>query len=116
MSPNRKRGVELLVELSITDALKLKNLNKITLCDDLIGIWAQLDVDDIYPFTKVEKEQMKEIRALLKKDINDKYIELLSEELDKKITFIANIIAIICIIIGSIFIGESILSVILHFI
>ena len=73
MSPNRKRGVELLVELSITDALKLKNLNKITLCDDLIGIWAQLDVDDIYPFTKVEKEQMQKIRALLKKDINDKY-------------------------------------------
>ena len=41
MSPNRKRGVELLVDLSIADALKLKNLNKITLCDDLIGIWAQ---------------------------------------------------------------------------
>ena len=49
---------------------------------------------------------------------NEEYsdIELLSEELDKKITFIANIIAIICIIIGSIFIGGSILSVILHFI
>ena len=73
MSPNRKRGVELLVDLSITDALKLKNLNKITLCDDLIGIWAQLDVDEIYPFTKVEKEQMKEIRSLLKKDITDEY-------------------------------------------
>ena len=73
MSPNRKRGIDLLVDLSIDDALKLKNLNKITLCDDLIGIWAQLDVDDIYPFTKVEKEQMKEIRSFLKKDITDEY-------------------------------------------
>ena len=73
MSPNRKRGIDLLTDLSIDDALKLKNLNQITLCDDLIGIWAQLDVDDIYPFTKVEKEQMKEIRSLLKKDINDEY-------------------------------------------
>lgn len=73
MSPNRKKGIDLLVNLSIDDALKLRNLSQITLCDDLIGIWAQLDVDDIYPFTKVEKEQMKEIRSLLKKDINDEY-------------------------------------------
>ena len=48
---------------------------------------------------------------------NEEYSDIeLSEELDKKITFIANIIAIICITIGSIFIGGSILSVILHFI
>ena len=47
---------------------------------------------------------------------NEEYSDIELLELDKKITFIANIIAIICIIIGSIFIGGSILSVILHFI
>ena len=52
----------------------------------------------------------------VKRNEEDSNIELLSEGLDKKFTFIGNIIAIICITIGSIFIGGSILSVILQFI
>ena len=70
---NNEVGIKLLIELNIAKHLSLNNLNKITLCPDLIGIWAQLNVDDIYPFTRIEKDGMKKIRELLKKDITDKY-------------------------------------------
>jgi len=72
-SNRKKKGIELLVDLKIDEPLKLKKLKDITPCDDLIGIWAQLNVDDIYPFTKVEKVQMQKIRELLNLDIYDPY-------------------------------------------
>ena len=72
-SLNREKGINLLIELGIDKSLNLTNLKKITPCPDLIGIWTQLRVDDIYPFTKNEKDQMKEIRKLLSLDIHDKY-------------------------------------------
>ena len=72
-STKKEKGIALLLELNIADSLKLTNLKNITPCDDLIGIWTQLNVDDIYPFTKVEKQQMKQIRTFLKTDIYDKY-------------------------------------------
>ena len=72
-SLNREKGINLLIELGIDKSLNLTNLKKITPCPDLIGIWTQLKVDDIYPFTKNEKDQMKEIRKLLSLDIHDKY-------------------------------------------
>lgn len=72
-SINKEKGIHLLLQLNIDDSLKLPNLKNITACDDLIGIWAQLNVDDIYPFTKVEKQQMNQIRDLLSKDIHDTY-------------------------------------------
>lgn len=68
-----EKGIELLTNLKIADQLKISTLNQITPCDDLIGIWTQLNVDDIYPFTKVEKQQMTSIRELLKLDLHDKY-------------------------------------------
>lgn len=73
MSPKKERGIKLLVDLKVVDALNLTNIKDITPCDDLIGIWTQIGVDDIYPFSKTEKEQMKKIRELLNKDIYDKY-------------------------------------------
>lgn len=72
-SKNKEKGIKLLIDLKIDNALKLSNLKEITPCDDLIGIWAQANVDEIYPFTKVEKQQMKDIRAMLKTNIQDKY-------------------------------------------
>ena len=70
---NNEKGIKLLVELGIDKHLSLPNLKKIIPCHDLIGIWTQLEVDDIYPFTKNEKDQMKQIRKLLSSDIYDKY-------------------------------------------
>lgn len=72
-SVNKEKGISLLVELGLDKMLGLANLGKITPCHDLIGIWTQLEVDDVYPFTKNEKDQMKNIRKFLAEDIYDKY-------------------------------------------
>ena len=66
LSKNKEKGCNLLIELNLTNALDLNKLSNIVLCTDLLGIWAQLEVDDIYPFTKYEKNEMKKLRELLK--------------------------------------------------
>lgn len=66
-----KYGVKLLIELGLDKELGLDNLKEIRYFDDLIGIWTMLDVDDIYPFTKNEKNMMKDIRSALKEDNSD---------------------------------------------
>ena len=73
LSPNRKKGCKLLIDLKLTKYLNLEKLKDIVLCNDLLGIWCQLDVDNIYPFTKLEKEQMIMLRQLLEKDELDNY-------------------------------------------
>lgn len=70
-SPNKERGRELLKNLKLLKYLELEKLDHITMCDDLLGIWAQLDVQDIYPFTKHEKAQMAKIKELMNKELND---------------------------------------------
>ncbi|MGM9876501.1 MAG: CCA tRNA nucleotidyltransferase [Bacilli bacterium] len=74
LSKNKERGRKLLLELNLTNALDLDKLATITMCTDLTGIWCQLEVDNIYPFTKVEKEQMTKLRELLKYDKIDNYL------------------------------------------
>lgn len=74
LSTNKEKGKQLLLELKLANNLELNNLSNIIMCNDVIGIWAQANVDNIYPFTKLEKEQMKKIRELLNKDITDPYI------------------------------------------
>ena len=73
LSVNKARGIELLLELGIDEYLDLPKLKDIIPCSDLIGIWAQLDVDDLYPFTKPEKTGIKKIKELLSLDIHNKY-------------------------------------------
>lgn len=73
-SPNRAKGIKLLIDLSLINSLDINKLTNITLCDDLTGIWCQLEVDNIYPFTKVEKQQMESLRELLKYDELDNYL------------------------------------------
>lgn len=73
ISKEKEKGIKLLLELGIDEPLKLSNLKNIVACDDLIGIWAQANVDDIYPFSKVEKHQMHQIRNFLQADIKDPY-------------------------------------------
>lgn len=69
ISNRKEKGIKLLIDLGIDKYLELPNLKDITPCDDLIGIWVQLNVDDIYPFTKIEKTQMQKIREILKEDL-----------------------------------------------
>ena len=72
-SANKEKGINLLIEFGLDEYLDLSNLKNITPCPDLIGIWVQIDTNNLYPFNKVEKEQIQKIRELLKKDIHDKY-------------------------------------------
>lgn len=74
ISKNKEKGKNLLLELKLANSLEIPNLDSIIMCNDVIGIWAQANVDNIYPFTKLEKEQMQKIRELLKLDITDPYV------------------------------------------
>lgn len=73
MSKNCKKGIDLLVSLGLDKYLELDNLSKVSVCSNIIGIWSQLEVDSIYPFTKIELNQMKSIRKLLSKEEISKY-------------------------------------------
>ena len=64
-SSNAIKGINLLKELELDSILKLNNLSKVKPCSQLIGIWTQLDVDNIYPFSNNEKDLMENIRKVL---------------------------------------------------
>jgi tRNA nucleotidyltransferase (CCA-adding enzyme) len=64
-SKSKEKGRELLLTLHLDKYLNLNNLKNIVMCDDIIGIWAQLDCNDIYPFTKIETSQINQIKELL---------------------------------------------------
>ena len=72
-SKNKEKGIKLLLELELDSKLDIQNLKNIVPCSDLIGIWTQLNVDNVYPFTKLEKTQIKTIRKLLTLNIKDPY-------------------------------------------
>lgn len=69
----KEKGIQLILDLDLANSLNLPNLSQIHTCDNLIGIWTQLDVDNIYPFTKMERQQMTKIREFLKLDITNPY-------------------------------------------
>ena len=72
-SINKEKGISLLTELGINEYLDLPNLKDIVPCSDLTGIWTQLNVENLYPFSKLERNQIKQTKELLKLDIHDKY-------------------------------------------
>ena len=59
-SKNIKYGLKLINTFNLGEYLDL-NFNKIKFTSDILGVWAQLDVIDKYPFTKIEKESIKNI-------------------------------------------------------
>jgi tRNA nucleotidyltransferase (CCA-adding enzyme) len=73
-STNASYGVSLLIELGLDKNLELSNLENLKLVDDILGIWAQLDVLDIYPFSKVEKETIIKVKEALILPNIDKYM------------------------------------------
>ena len=70
-SNNSKYGVDLLLELGLDKDLEIYNLDKINLTNDIIGIWASLDISDGYKheFSSSEKEIIKEIKDILETGI-----------------------------------------------
>lgn len=72
-SVNKEKGRNLLLELKLDKYLDIPNLKDIVLCDDIVGIWSQLNVINIYPFTKIEKENIGKIMELLNYKEIDEY-------------------------------------------
>lgn len=73
-SSNVKHGIELLNELDLIGVLEIDKINEIDNFDDLLSVWARLDVCEKYPFTKVEKEQMSRIMDVMKLDNLDPFV------------------------------------------
>ena len=69
-SVNKEKARDLIISLGIDKYLGIKNLDSIVMCDDIIGIWSQLELEDEYPLLKSEKELMKKIKEMLKLDID----------------------------------------------
>lgn len=73
-SENKLYGVKLLKELDLLDVLELKNIDNVLLTKDLIGMWSTITINNNYPFTKIEKELIKNINDLLLENINDNLV------------------------------------------
>ena len=69
-SKNKEKGRKLILELKLDEYLGLYNLNNIVMCDDIIGIWSQLDLDNGYVFSKNERLIIKNIKKMLSLDVN----------------------------------------------
>ena len=69
-SVNKNRAKELILEFGLDKYLGIKNLRDIVICDDIIGIWSQLELEDEYPMNRTEKDLIKDIREMLKVDID----------------------------------------------
>lgn len=67
-SENKFRGFNLIMSLNLEEPLNII-LSDVKVTTKGIGIWVQLDVVDIYPFSKKELKAIKLIKELLKKDI-----------------------------------------------
>lgn len=70
-SPNVNYGIELILKTKIDKYLEIPKLSKITVTPSLIGIWAQLDVLDVYKFNSNEQKTIKLINELSNKDLFD---------------------------------------------
>ena len=54
--------------------LELQNIDNIKITSSILGIWAQLNVKDIYNFSNYEKDIIEKINLALKEDIMDKNV------------------------------------------
>lgn len=70
LSKNKNIGRNLIIELGIDKYLGFNNLADIVMCDDLTGIWSQLELKEEYPFSKLEMDTIKNIREMIELGIN----------------------------------------------
>ena len=64
-SNNYEYGIYLLNKYKLTKELEISNLNGIQKTSDVLGMWAQINFSDNYPFSKLESETIKQIRELI---------------------------------------------------
>ena len=72
-SKNSEYGVKLLLDLGLDEELEIYNLQKINLNNDIVGIWASLDVGEKYKqeFSSSEKSIIKGVKEVLNTGINN---------------------------------------------
>lgn len=73
-SKHKKYGVQLLKELDLIEPLDLKDIDYVLSTNDLIAIWSMI-TDENYAFTKKEKDLIKNIKNLMKEDINNYLVQ-----------------------------------------
>ncbi len=61
---SNKKGFDLLKEYDLLKYLGI-TANNIVYTSDIIGVWAQLGVLDVWPFTRLEKVRIKKIKEIL---------------------------------------------------
>lgn len=69
-SSNNKYGIKLLLEFELDKHLELSNLDQAILTSQIIGIWAQLNVVNIYKFNSYDYSVIKKINEFLQLEIN----------------------------------------------
>lgn len=74
MNSNCVYGLSLITTLKIDKNLKIKGLNSVRWCSDVLGIWAQLEYSDKYQFSNLEKDTINKIREILVYNKIDSYI------------------------------------------
>lgn len=72
-SSSCKDAIDLLLKYGLDNDLELYNLKNVSYTDSLIGIWAVLDVCDIYKFSNNEKDQIELINRALGVNNMDPY-------------------------------------------
>lgn len=68
MSNNSDYGVSLIKKLGLALELDIYNIDSIKLSNDLVAVWASLEVSNNYPFTKAEKTLISDVKYLSKLD------------------------------------------------
>lgn len=66
----KEKCLDLLLKYNLDKYLELNKLKEINFNTEVIGIWAQLDILDIYPFNKKEKERIKNINSIINDNSN----------------------------------------------
>ena len=73
-SKNAIKGLKYIKELKLEEVLDIKIPDELKVCDDKLGIWAQLEVSNQYPFTKNELNYIDNIRKIIEYGIIDNII------------------------------------------
>lgn len=66
ISSNARYGIKLLCMLKMDKYLDLNNLKNIKVVSDVLGIWAQLAVNDKYPFSRLELDTINSISEIVR--------------------------------------------------
>lgn len=69
---NVKYGIKLLIDMGLDEYLELSNLNQMVVTKDILGMFSQLEIVNIYSFSNYEKQCINNIKNIIvKKSIDN---------------------------------------------